>query len=325
MRNSFLYSYFFIFLFSYGSLTYSDQNSNSLIKELSMLNLSKFPVFKLYDNTSITFTNLQAYQAVIDKWQVKLHCGFEKFFDALANQLDLSPDQIVEQLSNAKFAYHYHALKNLDKDALEDAIFLSEDEADPEVVGFIKNMVQRYTDKPNIKIILTDAIASPTITYGSDLYGHYILCNMYLYNKKNIETYYASIDGDRKILYDFLPDGSIRWIDLANLLPLKLVEVASAVQHQTALFSFLIMHASYHNKAISEKTIKLGIQLHNFLNLLTAVFQSINPLEAALFLLKSPQNQHNEKLLKCLVKDLSQSYSQQSLNKFKWHIEKIKN
>ena len=324
MRYSFLYSCFFIGLYSCYFSIYSAQNTDSFVKELSAFNLHKFPIFKLYDNTPIKFTDIQAYQAVVDNWQIKLDRGFKKFFDALYDQLGVSPEQILEQLSNVKFAYHYHALKDLDRDALDGATFLSEEDADPEVIGFIKNIVQRYTDKPNIKIILTDAIAGPTITYGSDLYGHYILCNIHLYNKKNIDTYYASIDGDRKILYDFLPDGSLRWIDLANLLTLKLIEVSAAVQHQTALFVFLITHASYQQQSLSEQTIKLGVQLHRFFNLATAVFQSVNPLESALFILKSPQDENNENLLQCLVKNLIQSYSQQSLNKFKWYIQKIK-
>ncbi len=294
-------------------------------QNFSQIHISKFPKFRLNSHELISFKDNQAYQQVIDLWQNKLTKGFEKFFAAVYKESGITSEVLHEQFNNEQLIAVYHKLKDAERETMDSAIFIEEQDADPKVIAFIKNILFRYTTKRNIKIVLTDAIIQPTASYGSDLYGHIVFCNIYLYTKENIEKYYDSLIGIYNIRYDILPNGAVRWMDFSNFLVIKLIFIASWVQHQTSLFLFLLDRCLQKNM-ISYETICFGGELQKFLNVLPAIFQSINPLESALFILKSEMNsdKNTKMILKSLVKNLAASYSTQTLYKFKDFIQKIK-
>lgn len=294
-------------------------------QNFSQIHLSKFPTFRLNTHELITFKDDQAYKQVIHCWQKKLTQGFEKFFVELEKESGIMPEDLYEQFNNEPFITGYHKLKDAERESMDDAVFIEERDADPEVIAFIKNILFRHTTKRNIKIVLTDAIAQATASYGSDLYGHTVFCNINLYTKENIDRYYDSLMGVYSIRYDILPNGAVRWMDFSSFLIFKLIFIASWVQHQTSLFIFALDRC-YQKDMISYETICLGRELQKFSNILSAIFQSLNPLESAVFVLKSEMDaDKNSKLMwKSLVKNLAASYSLQTLFKFKDFVQKIK-
>lgn len=293
-------------------------------QNFSQIHLIKFPTFRLYADELITFKNNQAYQYVIDRWQQKITAGFEKFFAKMYQESGLTPEKFYESLSNDKMVTSYHKLKDAERESMNEAIFIEEKDADPEIINFIKSILFRYTTKRNIKIVLTDAIASATASYGSDLYGHAIFCNLHVYTKENIEKYYEALQGGYSIRYDVFSDGTIRWMENSNFLSIRLIFIASWVQHQTDLLIF-VLDRCFQRQMISYETISLGVTLQKFSNLLSAIFQSVNPLESALFVLNSEtESEKTFKLWQILVKDLAASYSTSSLAEFKKFAAKIK-
>jgi hypothetical protein len=301
------------------------QNQSFIELYFSKICLSKFPTFRLNSHELITFKDDQAYDQVINIWQNRLTKGFETFFAALHKESGITAEILYEQFSNEQLIATYHKLKDAERETMSDAIFIEEQDADVEVIAFIKNILFRYTTKRNIKIVLTDAIAQPTASYGSDLYGHLVFCNINLYTKENVQKYYDSLMGVYDIRYDILPNGVVRWMDISHFLVFKLIFIASLVQHQSSLFVFLLDRC-FKKDMISSETICLGADLEKGLNILSAIFQSTNPLESALFILKSEFNsdQNTKMIWKSLVKDLAASYSPQTLSKFKDFAQKIK-
>ena len=293
-------------------------------QNFSQIHLSKFPTFRLCSSQLITFQHDRAYQQLIDAWQAKLTQGFEKFFAVLYQEAGITPEELYEQFFNEKTVACYHKLKDAERESLSGDIFIEEQDADPEIIAFIKMILFRHTTKRNIKIVLTDAIAQATASYGSDLYGHTVFCNLHVYTKANIEKYYEALQGGYNIRYDVFSDGTVRWMEVSSFLTLKLIFVASWVQHQTDLFIFMLDRC-FQRQMISLETIDLGIKLQKFSNLLSAIFQSVNPLESALFVLKSEsKTDKNVKIWKQLVKELASSYSSSALSEFKDFVQKIK-
>ncbi len=293
-------------------------------EHFSELCLYKFPTLRLCADELIDFKTDDAYQDVINLWQKKITLGFEKFFTVLHKESGITPEELYQQLSNEKMVLSYHKLKAAEKELFEEGLFIEEQEADPEIIAFIKMILFRHTTKRNFKIVLTDVISQATASYGSDLFGHTIFCNLHVYTKANIAKYYESLKGGYSIRYDILSDGSVRWIEISNFLTLKLIFIASWMQHQTDLLSFLLDHC-LQKQIISHETICLGVMLQKSSNLLSAIFQSINPLESALFVFRSEsESDQNVKLWKLLVRDIASSYSDKTLLKFKKIAQKIK-
>ena len=299
---------------------------NFIEQNFSKIHLSKFPIFRLYADESIGFKNDVAYQNVIDTRKKKITLGFEKFFASLFKESEITPEELYEQFYDEKIVSSYHVLKDAERGSMHEAIFIEEQEADPEIIAFIKMILFRYTTKRNLKIVLTDGIAQATASYGSDLYGHTVLCNIHVYTKENIAKYYEALQGGYSIRYDILPDRSVRWMEVSSFLTLRLIFIASWVQHQTDLFVY-VLDRCLQRQMISYETINLGVMLQKFLNILSAVFQSTNPLESALFVLKSELDSGSNKsikLWKLLVQGLAESYSDRSLLKFQNFDQKIK-
>lgn len=321
-----LISFFICSIISTNTKSNATNNTTSIESQHFQLKLQKLPLFKLYDDSPIVFKSRNAYQEVINRWQKKLNKGAEKLFNQLYLELNITPEQIYEQFDNQKLIDNYHRLTEAEIACQSSKQFISEEDADPEVISFIRNVLQRYCTKENITIILTDAISCMTTTYGSDLQQHYLFCHMHMYTAENIKKYYNSINGGPKVFcVEQLKNNSVRWIDLSNILMLGLIEASSSIEHQTDFFTFLLQHCNCRGKQASAQTIRLSCQLHEFFVLLEAIFQSTNPLEAALFFLKSPhRSQADKKMWKILVKDIAQSYSTQSLEQFKLYAQQFK-
>lgn len=324
----YLFKYFFIILnlpiiFTPQFATNSDFFS---AQSHSKLNLHKLPFFKLSNNDPIIFSHYDAYQQVIDRWQNKLTKCSQDFFESLYNDLQIIPEQVFEQLNNTTLAASYHKIMNAECQTQILSKFIHEDDADPEIINFIRYTLQKYTSKKNILIVLTDLFTTLTATYGSDLYEHIVFCNINIYTKENIKTYYSTLNGGKRIFYiEPLKDNAFRFIDLSNLLIFGLTEAACHIEHQTMFLDFLITRCRCHGSYASKNTIKLVEKLHEFLGLLEAVFQSPNPLESAIFIMKSPHRDENsKKALKTLIKDIATSYSKKSLEEFKACMQKLK-
>lgn len=325
-----LYFFMFCSMFFYHQILYNystDLNDNSFFsaEKHFKLNLSKIPTYKLYDNSPILFKNKNSFSDVIDIWQKKLDRGFEKLFSKLYSELDVTREEIYEQLSNPVLIARYHVVQKTEDLMNHSATFIQEEDADKEVINFIKNILYRYTTKRNIKIILTDANLFTTATYGSDLYEHYLLCPTHLYSKENIQLFYTNLHSEHKMLYmQQTAHNSIRWMDIGNFLLMGIIEGAAHIQHQTHLLNFLLACCNCNNKHACKSTVYLCLQLHQFLALLEAIFQSPNPLEAARFMIHSPyKNQLNKKMWRALVKDIANSYSQKSLEIYKSYLEEF--
>ncbi len=315
-----IFSCLLLLHFSIAAISYQ----SFIEQNFSQIHISKFPTFRLWGDELVVFKNRGAYQAVINLWQQKLTVGFEKFFNALYKESGMLPEELYAQMSEEKIVASYHKIKDAERESMQEAIFIDEQDADPEIIGFIKMILFRYTTKRNIKIVLTDAISQATASYGSDLFGHTVFCNVQIYTKANIKKYYEALQGGYSIRYDVLPDGTVRWMEISNFLVLRLIFIASWVQHQTDLFIFELDRC-LQRQMISYETIRLGITLQKFLNVLSAVFQSVNPLESVLFVLHSEfEAGKNVKLWKSLVRDVAASYSSQTLSEFKHFNQKIK-
>ncbi len=296
------------------------------IDSFTKLNISRPVKFKLHDNSSLRFKYANSYEQIVDSCQKKLNKGFEKFFDAVYQEFGFSAQDIVEQLENVKFLNYYHKIQSAKINfCSDDIVFLSEEEMDIVVLKFIQNIIFSHTKKRNIRVVLTNFIDDMATTFGSDVYGHYVFCNMNVYSKSNVDMYYKSLLSDTKISVVVYSHDVMRCIEKPSLMKNALIDIASKIEHQTHMFLFWILCARSSGKPLSKESIDLGICLNYFLNYFYMIMQSTNPLQSALFYCGCfDPNSKEAKISKSFFKQIYNNCSDESVKKFKFWLQKIK-
>jgi len=285
------------------------------------------PLLTFYDNESIHI-NAKMYQQVIDKWQQKLSKTWQSVSDNLNGKVKVSSQQIDELLANNAFTRLYMVNKNNEVSQMQD-MYISEEKAEPEVINFIKRLLNKYCSKKNIKVILTPYIPALVLTCGSDSDTHYVFCNSTLYSTENIKHYYEALTNNKGLFnINILEASDIQFIEISNLLLIGIIKAASHVEHQSNLLSYLISYLLFNNHVDEKEAmqiIKRYIQYTEIRSILEAIFQSKNPLEAAIYSTKSHIPSTREyKTLQELTRDIATCYHPQSLAKFKKITQDLK-
>jgi len=291
------------------------------------LHLPKTPkTFYFHDHTIIDFQSEQAYDNVIKKWQGKLTAASLKLFNQLETELDLSPSEIYEYTTNQQVLSRYHILNKSEIALPNSDGIITEDNMDPEILCFLQSIFFKYTNKRNVTFFLIDQLPSLTATYGSDVHGHFVFCHSYMYNKQHIQQYYESLQNQSGYYYiESCDQNNMRWIEIPTMLQIGLIEAASHAQHQKNLIGFILRNYAFQGKRASEESINLYLKLETFHCLLEAVFQSRNPLEVAVFLMKANHKSPDYKILwRGIVKDIAKSYDASSLETTKLFAKKMK-
>lgn len=290
-------------------------------------NLPKIPKqFHFHDHTKIGFQNPQIYAQTIQRWQEKLTLGATKLFDQLQQEINLSPAEIYQYTKNEQILNRYHILKKSEIILPSTDTIIAQEDMDPEILNYLQSMFFKYTNKRNVTFYLTDQISSLTATYGSDAKGHYVFCHSYMYDKKHIQQYYDSLQNQHGYYYiEACEHNDIRWIEIPIMLQIGLIEAASHIQHQKNLIGFILSNYSFQGKRASQESINRYVKLETFHCLLEAVFQSRNPLEVAIFLMKMTHKSPDYKALwKAIVKDIAQCYDVSSLTFTKQFSKKMR-
>lgn len=286
--------------------------------------------FRFHNNAPIRLRP-EAFDDLIDRWQIKLQNSWKKFYNQLEADIGMKQKDLEILLANQSLSNMYSNLKEIDW--LKHNEYKAED-ANPEIVDFIKRTVQKYCTKKNIKIILSSHINTITATFGSDQTTHYLICHAKVYTPENIAYYYEYLANNNGAFYvEKMENNRYRCIELSNFLILGIIEAASHIQHQSNLLSFFVSNLKKADQRAQLSTIQLGHYIVEIRGMLEAVFQSKNPLEAALFIGKSKMKDEKErKLWKKLVQEIASCYTQESLHFFKesqqdiidFYIEQIK-
>ncbi len=292
----------------------------------------KLPSFRFYDGSKIKFVSNHAYQTAVQKWQTILQRSFKNLFVQIEAETNTSFEQLFSQLSNPKLLSRYHILRETDFSCNQDSqdndtlLYQEQDNIDPEILNFIKNVVYRHTTKRNITFVLTSHISTLTTTYGSDLHQHYVFCNACIYTKEAIRNYYDSLQKEHGVfVVERLKSNSIRAIEISNLLIFGLIEAAGKIESQSDLMSFLIFHCRLDGKKVSKSTAALCFKLYEIQNRIQAILQTNNPLEVAIFIYKSPSVKGKEKKIwKNFMQSIAQSYHQNSIKKLKDFLAQMK-
>ena len=294
----------------------------------------KQPIYHFFDGSKIHFKQTTSLDTIIKSWQQKIHRGFQKLLHLIEIELGVSQQQLEDQFTNEELITKYYAINEseyLSSSKIDisnpNIIFKEENEIDPGVLNFIKTMINKYTTKRNIKIILTNQIPTFTATYGTDLLGHTLLCNSTVYSAQNIKNYYNTVQTGTGFFYlEKTKSNSIRMIETSSLLLFGLTEAASSIQHQINYSCFLITQCSFQEKHISLKTAMLCLKLYEMLSYIESTMQSNNPLEIAFFIYQSPRLSKPAKhKWKKIVQSLVSTYDTNSVEKLKYIIAQMKN
>jgi len=313
---------FFIFLFYSLFASYITANNfhDSFV-------LPCKPLLTFYDNEPIHI-NAKKYQQIIDKWQQKLELTWKNLLQELNKKIKISSSQIDELLTSEAFTHTYTMIRKKEVYQTKDMCTYEED-ADPIIINFIKHFLYKHCSPKNLKIILTPHMPDIVSVCGSNSDTHYVFCNSILYSTENIKHCYEALTGNNGLFnINILEASDIQFIEISNLLLVGITKVASHIEHQNNIFSFLISYLLY-NKHISEEEgmpiVKRYMQYTEIRSILEAIFQSKNPLEAAFYCAKSHNPSTREyKILQELTRDIATCYHPQSLAKFKKITQDLK-
>lgn len=265
-----------------------------------------------------------SYEAFVTRWEKRLNNSWQKFYENLNSEVGLSPDQLNAYLNDETLANIYSSLK--EKELLKMPDCLDESNIDPDVLTFIKRVLQKHTSKKNIKIIITPHINTITATFGSDKNTHYLICHAHIYSPEHIKHFYDSLANNNGAFYiEPSSNNSVRFIELANFLLVGLIEASSHIEHQSNLLTFLISNFKFAEQRPTESTIQSCWHITEIRGIIESILQSKNPLESAIFIGKTrKRNAKEQALWKKFIKELADCYEQNSLNAFKASMLEIK-
>lgn len=285
------------------------------------LYLPRIPKLCFQDQTPIHIKSPDAYTNVIRKWQEKLNAGAMKLFAAIESETGLNADELFALAHEDDVLRHYCACKKAEMDHLDTDALITQDRIEPEVLAFLQKNFSKYSNTKNITFYITDRINTLTAVHGCDAYGYHVFCHSYFFHKRYIHQYYRALMTKQSTYYiEKCSNGTdLRWISIPDFLQIGLIEVSAYIQNQKNLIGFILSNYSFNStQNVSKQTLDLHLKLETFHSLLSAVFQSRNPLEQAVFLMKNNHKNPEEKLLwKAIVKDIASTYSSSSLKKMK--------
>lgn len=285
--------------------------------------LPQKPTLRFHNNEPIKLKP-GAYEALVARWEKRLTKSWEKFYQNLNSEVGLSPAQLDTYVHDETLASIYSSLK--EKELLKIPGCLDENSIDPDVLTFIKRVVQKYCTKKNIKIIITPNINTITATFGSDKNTHYLICHASIYSPEHIKHFYDSLANNNGAFYiEPSSNNSVRFIELSNFLLVGLIEAASHIQHESNLLTFLVSNFKFSEQRPTDFTIQSCWHITEIRGIIESILQSKNPLETAIFIGKTrKRNTKEQSLWKKLVSELAACYEQESLELFKASIQEIK-
>lgn len=296
-------------------LSYTDQHQ---------LTLAQPPSLRFYDNSPI-FLKKDSFSSLISAWQTRLDNTWNRFCDQLEKEVALTPDIIEQYLQDENLIKIYSSIKEQELRHTHKTT-IHEEDIHPDVLLFIKRIVQKYCSKKNIKIVLSPELSTITLTVGADKTTHYLFCNSTIYSVENVQQYYESLSQDSNPFYidSNTNDNSVRAIEFPSFLVLGLIEAASHIEHQSNLFTFLLSNFKFPDKKISTDLITKFFKLTELRGVLSAVLQSKNPLETILFASKANSSKKEMIFWNKLVQEMMTCYHPVSLAKFNTQLELIK-
>lgn len=285
--------------------------------------LPQKPTMRFHNNEPIKLKK-GSYEALVARWEKRLNKSWQRFYENLNSEVGLSPEQLEAYVNDETLANIYSSLK--EKELLKIPECLDESSIDPDVLTFIKRVLQKHCTKKNIKIIITPHINTITATFGSDKSTHYLICHANIYSPEHIKHFYDSLASNNGAFYiEPSNNNSVRFIELANFLLVGLIEAASHIEHQSNLLTFLISNFKFSEQRPTESTIQSCWHITEIRGIIESILQSKNPLEAALFIGKTrKRNAKEQALWRKLISELADCYEQESLDVFKASIQEIK-
>lgn len=296
-------------------LSYTDQQQLTLVQP---------PALRFYDNSPILLKK-DSFSSLISAWQTRLDNTWKNFCDQLEKEVALTPDIIEQYLQDDNLVKIYSSIKEQELQHANKTI-IHEEDIHPDVLLFIKRIVQKYCSKKNVKIVLSPQLSTITLTVGTDKTTHYLFCNSIIYSAENVKQYYESLSQESNPFYidSNTNDSSFRAIEFPSFLVLGLIEAASHIEHQSNLFTFLLSNFKFPDKKISTALITKFFKLTELRGVLSAVLQSKNPLETILFASKASKSKKEKALWGKLVQEVTACYHPASLAKFNTQLELIK-
>jgi hypothetical protein len=303
------------YLFSLIILLFS-QTISAEFNIHSDLILHKKPTEWLFAGQIIRENPKHPFEECKQKWQKWLTKTWQTIVEDIGNEVGLSEEQFTSLLFEKEIQSLYHKTK------------------EPRKLTFLKKLsfeAQAITDLiGEHSLAQCDIEFQPEMEYTIITRGlgasHLVQCNSSFFNQQQIEyivanylifaTYYSPLD--RTDLTSC--------INVRTLALLMIASAASHINHHKDFFATVMHEFNINQKQCSEET---KIRFEQFCHIrcsLEAIFQSENPLEAALFLhstvvTSSPHEELKLKLWKRVAKDLERCYDPEDLASYQEHIK----
>lgn len=252
-----------------------------------------------------------SFKKCVHKWQRWFEKMWQPISEQIADEFVISQDHFSVLFFEKNIREIYFSTKDSSKEFFE--------KSDCPITQYIKKTLALYT-AALCKVILTGNMGPSTSTRGLGA-EHIVQCNNNFFNKENI-AYIESPFTLQNFYFTPQERADIQSsIDVRNLASLILAVSGSQINHNQDFFNTVV-----HNFTINQKTLSEEIQLKfsefcHLRNTLEAVFQSVNPLEAAWFFYStitpgSPYEDLQIKFWEMIIKDLENCYHPDDLEAY---------
>lgn len=299
---------------------YSGQDL-AIIHDFAKLHLKNIPSSFHFQTRSysmpITFSSDTAYANVINKWQNKLNQGYEKLFKALFDDLGLQPQQVAALVNDPSIIQQHYLYD--ESSILVNMMdgWLTSEHIQTDIVKFIESQLKKYVNSSNVRLLFTDSLNGLIKVYGCQKYGYTLCFNLSLYNNKYIKEYYSSMRKQPSSYHvKYVGDG-LGIVSNALLVQSGLIQASGCMSNNVQHLEYVLFNYQVNEQMISSQTLTLLAKLKYFQLLLESIFQVYNPLELAIFYMKSDWfDQETKGLWQVLIKDLLAVYDQKTLQKY---------
>ena len=262
-----------------------------------------------YDGNKINKSSEENFQKVIIKWQSIVEKLWSNIIQNICAEFGISEEDFFNLINEKEVQELYRKLKPEDKSQIGKNY----------VTSSIKHALRQHTNS-KCSVVLFDSEESIIETFGL-LKSHQILCNINFFSPENI-TYMHQSYPEQGMYYS--PDIDT-CIDIKHFLLLNIAIGASYINHNVDFFSVALNCFTINDKSISEKTVAQFEKFTAILSILEAILQSLNPLEAAIFIRETVEPsafEEQEKMLwSSLIQDLELCYNQSDLRLFYTNLE----